>query len=116
MKEFDGYYGKEDITKDDIHYGWDLGNFFVSGYTDKRVSDDGSVVFLKNVGDKVTLWFNLAQDINSLNGNGDLTITSDNEGYDQYFETPRTDFGKGALIIRYTDYNNNKTEPQIYTN
>lgn len=116
VKEFDGYYGKEDITKDDIHYGWDLGNFFVSGYTDKRVSDDGSVVFLKNVGDKVTLWFNLAQDINSLNGNGDLTITSDNEGYDQYFETPRTDFGKGALIIRYTDYNNNKTEPQIYTN
>lgn len=115
-KEFDGYYGKEDITKDDIHYGWDLGNFFVSGYTDKRVSDDGNVVFLKNVGDKVTLWFNLTQDINSLNGNGNLIITSDNEGYDQYFETPRTDFGKGALIIRYTDYNNNKSEPQIYTN
>ena len=80
------------------------------------MNDDGSVVFLKNVGDKVTLWFNLAQDINSLNGNGDLTITSDSEGYDQYFETPRTDFGKGALIIRYTDYNNNKSEPQIYTN
>lgn len=115
-KEFDGYYGEVDITKDDIHYGWDLGNFFISGYTDKRVNADGSVVFLKNVGDKVTLWFNLAQDINALNGNSDLTITSDSEGYDQYFETPRTDFGKGVLIIRYTDYNNNKTEPQIYTN
>lgn len=116
VKEFDGYYGKEDISKDDIHYGWDLGNFFVSGYTDKRVNDNVDVVFLKNLGDKVTLWFNLSQDINALNGNSKLTITSDSEGYDQFFETPRTDFGKGALIIRYTDYNNNKSEPQIYTN
>lgn len=115
-KQFDGYYGEEDIAKDDIHYGWDLGNFFVSGYTDKRINNDGSVVFLKNVGDKVTLWFNLLQDINSLNGNDDISITNDSEGYDQYFETPRTDFGKGALIVRFTDYNNNKSEPHIYTN
>lgn len=115
-KNFDGYSGEQEITKSDIHYGWNLGNFFVSGYTDKRVSNDGSVVFLKNLGDKVTLWFNLYQNINALNGNKALTISSDNEGYDQYFETPKTDFGKGALIIRYTDYNNNKSEPQIYTN
>lgn len=116
VKEFDGYYGKENISKDDIHYGWDLGNFFVSGYTDKRINDNGEVVFLKNLGDKVTLWFNLSQNINALNGNSKLTITNDSEGYDQYFETPKTDFGKGALIIRYTDYNNNKSDPQIYTN
>ncbi len=115
-KNFDGYSGEQEITKSDIHYGWNLGNFFVSGYTDKRVSNDGSVVFLKNLGDKVTLWFNLSQNIDALNGNKALTISSDNEGYDQYFETPKTDFGKGALIIRYTDYNNNKSEPQIYTN
>ena len=68
------------------------------------------VVFLKNLGDKVTLWFNLSQNINALNGNSKLTITNDSEGYDQYFETPKTDFDKGALIIRYTDYNNNKLE------
>lgn len=115
-KNFDGYSGEQEITKSDIHYGWYLGNFFVSGYTDKRVSNDGSVVFLKNLGDKVTLWFNLSQNIDALNGNKALTISSDNEGYDQYFETPKTDFGKGALIIRYTDYNNNKSAPQIYTN
>ena len=115
-KNFDGYSGEQEIAKSDIHYGWNLGNFFVSGYTDKRVSNDGSVVFLKNLGDKVTLWFNLYQNINALNGNKALTISSDNEGYDQYFETHKTDFGKGALIIRYTDYNNNKSEPQIYTN
>lgn len=115
-KEFDGYYGQETIEKDDPHYGWDLGNFFVSGYTDKRVEDDGEVVFLKNVGDKVTLWFNLSQDITKLNGNEKVSITADSEGFDKYFETPRTDFGKGTLIVRYTDYNNNKSEPQIYTN
>lgn len=115
-KNFDGYSGEQEITKSDIHYGWNLGNFFVSGYTDKRVSNDGNVVFLKNLGDKVTLWFNLSQNIDALNGNKALTISSDNEGYDQYFETPKTDFGKGALIIRYTDYNNNKSESQIYTN
>ncbi|MBE6844338.1 MAG: hypothetical protein E7508_01305 [Ruminococcus sp.] len=116
VKDFDGYYGQEDIKKDDIHYGWDLGNFFISGYTDKRANDDGDVVFLKNTGDKVTLWFNLAQDLNSLNGNKELAITKDSEGYDQYFETPRIDFGKGTMIIRHTDHNNNKSEPQIYTN
>ncbi len=115
-KEFDGYYGEKTIEKDDPHYGWDLGNFFISGYTDKRVYDNGEVVFLKNVGDKVTLWFNLSQDITKLNGKDDISVTSDSEGFDKYFETPRTDFGKGTLIVRYTDYNNNKSEPQIYTN
>lgn len=114
-KNFDGYYGEENIAKNDIHYGWDLGNFFISGYTDKRVSND-KVVLLKNVGDKVTLWFNLSQNIDALNGQNNLFISSDSSAFDQYFETPKTDFGKGALIIRYTDYNNNKSEPQIYTN
>lgn len=116
VKEFDGYSGSTSIDKDDIHYGWDIGQFFVSGYTDKVKESDGNVVFLKNVGDTVTLWFNLKQDIDKLNGNEDLRITADTEGYDQHFETPRTNFGKGTLIIRYTDYNNNVSEPQIYTN
>ncbi len=114
-KEFDGYFGEGTIGKDDPHYGWDLGNFFVSGYTDKRV-DNGETVFLKNVGDKITLWFKLSQDIDKLNGKDNLSVTADNAGFDRYFETPKTDFGKGTLIVRYTDYNNNKSEPQIYTN
>ena len=107
VKEFDGYSGSSEIKKDDVHYGWDIGQFFVSGYTDKVKESDGNVVFLKNVGDTVTLWFNLQQDINKLNGDEDLKITADTEGFDQYFETPRINFGKGTLIIRYTDYNNN---------
>lgn len=115
VKEFDGYSGSSEIKKDNVHYGWDIGQFFVSGYTDKVKESDGNVVFLKNVGDTVTLWFNLQQDINKLNGDEDLKITADTEGFDQYFETPRTNFGKGTLIIRHTDYNNNSSEPQIHT-
>ena len=115
-KNFDGYFGEKLIDKDDIHYGWDLGNFFVSGYTDEVKDNDGNMVFLKNVGDKVTLWFKLNQNIDKLDNDEDLSITADTEGYDQYFETPKMNFGRGVLIIRYTDYNNVKAEPTIYTN
>jgi len=116
VAEFDGYYGEKEIDENDAHYGWDLGKFFVSGYTDEVIVDNGSVVFLKNVGDKVTLWFNLGQNLDGLNGNPSLSITADSEGYDQYFETPRINFGRGTLIIRYTDHHNVTHDPVIYTN
>lgn len=116
VADFDSYSGEEVIDKDDAHYGWDLGNFFVSGYTDEVKGSDGNMVFLKNVGDKVTLWFRLNQDINKLNGNEKLSVTADGTGSDQYFETPTMNFGRGTLIIRYTDHNNVKAEPTIYTN
>jgi len=115
VDDFDSYSGEKTITKDDPHYGWELGNFFVSGYTDEVTGSDGNMVFLKNVGDKVTLWFRLNQDINKLNGKEKLSITADRAGSDQYFETPTMDFGRGALIIRYTDYKNEKNTT-IYTN
>ena len=115
-EKFDGYSGEKPIDKKDAHYGWELGNFFVSEYTDNVVGTDGNIVFLKNVGDKVTLWFKLNENIDALNGQENLSITADSEGYDQYFETPKMNFGRGALIIRYTDYNNVKAEPTIYTN
>lgn len=114
-KNFDGYSGEDTIEKSDLHYGWELGNFFVSGYTEEIVKGD-NVVFLKNVGDKVTLWFNLAQNINAINGDSKLSVTSDPEGFDQHFETPTMNFGRGTLIIRHTDHNNVKGEPTIYTN
>lgn len=116
VENFDGYSGKETIDKKDVHYGWELGNFFVSGYTDEVAGSDGNMVFLKNVGDKVTLWFKLNENINGLNGQDNLSITADADGYDQYFETPKMNFGRGVLIIRYTDHNNVKSEPTIYTN
>jgi len=114
--KFDGYYGEKAIDKKDPHSGWNLGDFFISGYTANMKADNGNAIFLKNVGDKVTLWFKLDQNIDELNGKGKLSITADKEGYDQYFETPKMNFGRGTLIIRYTDYNNVKSEPIIYTN
>jgi len=113
---FEGYSGEAEIKENDVHRGWDIGHFFVSGYTDSIAEKDGNVVFLKNAGDKVTLWFRLEEDINALQGKDSLSITADPEGSDDYFETSRMDFGRGALIIRHTDRNNMKTEPQIYVN
>ena len=113
VSDFASYSGAKEISKGDLHYGWKLGNFFVSGFT-SSVGTNDEVVFLKNAGDVVTLWFNLTQNISALNNDGGLTITSDNDGHDRYFQTPMTNFGKGMLIIRYTDYENVKHDPVMY--
>jgi len=109
-----GYSENNAIDKDDPHYGWNLGTFVVNGYT-RETSDNETPVFLKNVGDKVTLWFTLTQDINNLNGKSALTISEDTNGYDQFFEIAQTNFKHGALIIRQTDYEGNAHEPIVYT-
>lgn len=116
VKEFDGYSGEDIIDVNDPHYGWDLGDFYIQGYTDKTKNADGDVIFLKNAGDKVALFFRLDQNIDSLNGIDNLFISRDTNGFDHYFETPKMDLGRGVLIIRYTDHNNIATEPIIYTN
>lgn len=107
-----GYSGLDPLNGKDPHYGWKLGDFKIGGFTDK--TDDN--IFLKNVGDKITLWFELKQDIDRLNGNEKLSIAADEDGYDQYFQTKPTDMGRGTLIIRYTDYMGVKHDPIIYTN
>jgi hypothetical protein len=114
-EKFDGYQGEAEMKKGDPHYGWDLGQFFVSGYTDTSLDADGNVIFLKNTGDQVSLWFNLQQTLDKLNNNSALKIEPDTAGYDQYFETPTTDFGYGALIIRKRNSENTKEKAQIYT-
>lgn len=111
-----GYSKKNTITEDDPHFSWTLGKFYVDGYTRQTTDDKGNIVFLKTVGDTVTLWFNLEQDINKLNGDEMLSICSDTNGFDQYFGIEKTDMGRGTLIIRHTDYQNNSREPVIYTN
>lgn len=110
-----GYSEVKTLDKDDPHYGWNIGSFFVNGYTRETANDSGTPVFLKNVGDKVTLWFTLEQDINALNDDPNLTIAEDTNGYDQYFEVPKTNFGHGTLIIRFTDHEGIKHDPIIYT-
>lgn len=110
----DGFSKHGKIEKDDYNYGWEIGKFAVSGYSGKTKDADGNYIFLKNIDDEINLTFLLEQNINSLNGNDDLYIR-DTEARDEYFQTPYTDFGRGTLIIRHTDYQGIKGEPVIYT-
>lgn len=110
-----GYSGNAGMSSEDPHYGWEIGTFFVNGYTRETTDDAGNPVFLKNVGNRVTLWFNLNEAIDSLNNQSNLLINEDVNGHDEYFEVPKTNFKKGTLIIRYTDHEGKVHAPIIYT-
>lgn len=111
-----GYSESNMLDEDDPHYGWTLGNFFVEGYTSTVTNKDNNPIFLKNVGDKVGLYFNLEQDIDKLNGQTKLTISEDKNGYDKILGVQKQNFGRGTLIIRHTDYQNKTGDAVIYTN
>lgn len=64
------YSGSGEIKKDDPHFGWSIGEFYVDGFTRVVDEDTECPVFLKNVGDTVTLWFSLEQDM-TFRGKGD---------------------------------------------
>lgn len=110
-----GYAQSQKIDGSDVHFGWRLGRFFMSGYTRVTDDDNGDPIFIKTLGDSITLWFELEQDIDKLNGGDKLSIASDKNGYDEYFGVRKTDFGRGTLIIRHTDYQNAQGKPTIYT-
>lgn len=110
-----GFSESNTITEKDPHFGWTIGSFYVDGFTAKAEENSESPVFLKNTGDKITLWFELKQDIDKLNGNDELSICSDENGYDQYFGINKTNMGRGTLIIRHTNHQNHAGEPVIYT-
>lgn len=109
-----GYSSNVAIEKNDPHFGWDIGYFTINGYT-RETEYDGTPIYLKNHGDKVTLWFTLKQDINCINGNNNLRVANDTDGYDKYFKVDNINFKHGTLLIRYTDENGNAKEPVIYT-
>lgn len=77
-----GYNESNEITRQDPHFGWSLGRFAISGYTAMSETPDGTPIFLKTEGDKVRLSFELAQNINAINGNESLTVSEDSDGYD----------------------------------
>lgn len=110
-----GYSENHIRTIDDPHFGWELGKFLMSGYTATDIDKDGTRVFLKVSGDKLALSYCLEQNIDSLNGDADLTIAEDKNGYDQYFGIPKTDFGRGTMLIKETNYQNLKTPGLLYT-
>lgn len=118
-KDDAGYEQDKEMKSSDIHSGWELGQFCINGYTRQTTGDDGNPLFLKNVGDKVSLSFLLNQDISELNGDDAVSISDDTNGYDNYFgisKSERTDFGQGTLLIKYTDYQNKTSYLEPYTN
>ena len=86
-----------------------------TGFTRVTADENQQPVFIKTLGNSVTLWFDLEQDIDALNGNAQLSLAADANGYDQQFGIPKTNFGRGTLIVRHTDYQNAKNEPAVYT-
>lgn len=110
-----GYSGAHNIGSNDPHFGWTLGRFFVSGYTSVQQDEDGNPIFIKTLGDRLELWFQLEQDIDCLNGNDALLIAEDENGFDEKFGISRTNFGRGAMVIQHTDYRNASGMPQLYT-
>ena len=73
----DSEYAKTDaVTSDDVIKGCEIGQFYINKFSGNAhfykgdESEKENPIFLKNVGDKVTLWFDLKQkDIEALNGN-----------------------------------------------
>lgn len=109
------YKNSKKIDSSDVHYGWDLGNFYIKGYTAVDSSDKDCPVFLKTVGDDVKLYFDLEQDINKLNGSSRKHISDDGDGIDEYFGLKKQKFHHGALIIKKINYQNEEEEPVVYT-
>ena len=109
-----GFSGSVAINNKDPHFGWELGYFVINGYT-RDLTKDGQNYFLKNVGDRVTLWFHLNQNINQLNGNAKITVAEDKNAYDQVFSIKNTNFKHGTLVVRYTDREGKPHDPVIYT-
>ncbi len=94
------YVGSEAIDKNNMHYGWSLGEFCLSGYTDTGNADN---IYLKTVGDKIKLSFKLKQNINKLNGRTDLVIAEDANGCDGDFQTLPHNMGRGELLVKHTN-------------
>ena len=105
------YSGNDEIDSDDINRGCQIGKFYINGFSGNPYEDNkGNPVFLKNVGDKITLWFDLNQeDITALNGNQNLSVYSDGKGGDKALHVSKQNFKRGALVIQFTDYQNKKT-------
>ena len=117
--KYEGYQGSKEMNNEDPHFGWDIGQFFVGGFTDCTTDAQGTPIFLKNNRDRISLWFDLQQNLDKCFGNEKIKVVADNKGSDAYFEIPggvneTMDFGHGTLIIRHIT-EDSKGKPQIYT-
>ena len=115
MQKTDGNYISKGsaLSQSDAHHGWELGHFVIEDFT-RKTEKDGKAVFLKNVGDKIVLSFNLIQDIDALNGDSSKCIAYEKKGFDKNYDFEQNEFGRGIVIVRHTDYQG-KTVQNEYT-
>ena len=94
QKKNDAGYKKDvEMKSSDFHNGWRLGQFCISGWTRRTTDDNGNPVFLKNVGDEISVSFLLNQNIDKLNNKSNLQISEDKNGYDEYFGITMKNYG-----------------------
>ena len=109
-----GYKNTNAVTSKNLQYGWRLGRFIITGYTEEE-----NGVYLKTLGDEVTLIYDIDQDINALNGNPKMFIAEDNEARDDPFgyDEKGASFGQGALLVQFDEHaHHDKTLIPPYTN
>lgn len=100
------------IPEKDPHNGWELGSFYLEGFSGSVMSDynyykEKMPVYLKNANDKVRFGFKLAQNIYKLNNDSSLEISDDHKVIqDCWVDDPyvKGDFHHGVLIVVHTDY------------
>ena len=110
-----GFSGQDEIDSDDPHSGWQLGRFFIEGFTD-TVEVDGQLIFLKNEGDELRFGYILEQDIDELDGDSTMYIHDSSGNEDAVLQTPNQDFEHGALFVKKTDYQGYSEFPIEYLN
>lgn len=112
-KHDNGFIKIEAIDEKDPHSGWSLGEFTIQGFSEMTEEADGTPVFLMKEGDEITLHFRLKQDIDTLNGDSNLRINEDKNGYDTAFDVKNINFGRGCLILQKTDSDGHVNEPTV---
>lgn len=102
----------EPMDEDDPHTGWEMGYFTVSGY-DSYTESDGTPVFLTDDSGFAVLNFTLLQDIDCLAGDSDLSVADAGQSSDEQSGISRQNFGRGTLIVQYSDGDGNVLEPEV---
>ena len=97
----EGYAPRKPIKKDNPHYGWDIGRFYLTGFRSYTVID-GVPVFYKYIEQSMYLHFQIEKDIERLDTKGLLSISDIYFGYDADFGIPYGSFKRGALFVQRT--------------
>ena len=103
-----GFSGNTPIDGKDSHYGWKMGDFYISGYAEKNETQ-GVPVYMREIGKDVSLHYYLAQDIDCLNGDSSLIVYEDTNAYNQSLNNGAENRGRGVLYIEYKAWDGGKT-------